>query len=81
MVVLLLVQVFGPPLWREGPGFKAIDIRSYAMGKFGCTYGETGKDKPLMKQYLPVDVPHTHTGLDDAYEQGKLFLNLKNKLI
>lgn len=71
-------KYLGHPAGGKGPGFNAIDIRTYAMGKLGCTYEETRKDKPLMKPYLPTDAPHTHTGLDDAYEQGRLFLNLKN---
>jgi hypothetical protein len=61
-------------------GFNAIDIRTYAMGKLRVSYEETRKDKPAMKPFLPSaeDAQHTHTGLGDAYEQGKLFLNLKN---
>jgi hypothetical protein len=75
-------KYLGHPAGGKGPGFNAIDIRTYAMGKLGCTYEETRKDKPLMKRFLPSaeDAPHTHTGLDDAYEQGHLFLNLKSKL-
>jgi 3' exoribonuclease, RNase T-like len=73
-------KYLGHPAGGKGPGFSAIDIRTYAMGKLGCSYEETRKDKPLMKPFVPntEDAPHTHTGLDDAYEQGLLFLNLKN---
>ncbi len=52
----------------------AIDIRSYAMGMRRETYRRTGKP------YLPGrwfdDHPHTHVALDDAIEQGSLFLNM-----
>ena len=64
----------------KGPGFTSLDIRSYAAGKLGIPYAETRKDMPAMKRFMPDPelAPHTHTGLDDAYEQGLLFLNLKN---
>lgn len=71
-------KYLGHPTGGKGNGFSAIDIRTYAMGKLGCTYEETRIDKPLMRNYLAQDAPHTHTGIDDAYEQGRLFLNLKN---
>lgn len=74
-------KYLGHPAGGKGPGFNAIDIRTYAMGKLGISYEETSKTKPAMKPYLPdpSSAPHTHTGIDDAYEQGLLFINLKNK--
>lgn len=71
-------KYLGHPSNGKGPGFNAIDIRTYAMGKLHVSYEETRKDKPAMKPYLPnaESAPHTHTGLDDAYEQGLLFINL-----
>ncbi|AAU93006.1 exonuclease [Methylococcus capsulatus str. Bath] len=49
-----------------------IDVRSYAMGMRRQTFGKSGKN------YLPKrwssPHPHTHIALDDAREQGDLFI-------
>lgn len=73
-------KYLGNPAAR-GPPWKAIDIRSYAMGVLGIPYSETSIFKDTMKPYLPPKdaVGLKHTGLDDARYQLKLFLNLLNK--
>jgi DNA polymerase III alpha subunit (gram-positive type) len=54
--------------------YRAIDIRSYAMGMLNLSY------KKANKQKLPVEwkdnLPHTHIALDDALEHGALFCNM-----
>lgn len=65
-----LVRYVGRRPFAEG----ALDIRSYAMGMRRTPYLKTGKN------YLPKrwfdDTPHSHIALDDAKEQGALFLNM-----
>ncbi len=71
-----LQRFFGKNPFR----YRAIDIRSYTMGKLNLSYKKANKDK------LPVEwkdnLPHTHIALDDALEHGALFCNmlLKNKI-
>lgn len=55
-------------------GFQAIDIRSYAMGLLGASYAETQKAK-LPKSLLP-ESRHTHVAVDDAIEQGEMFMRM-----
>jgi hypothetical protein len=54
--------------------YRAIDIRSYAMGMLNLDY------KKANKQKLPIEwkdnLPHTHIALDDALEHGALFCNM-----
>jgi len=56
-------------------GFRAIDIRSFIMGKFGRHYHKSHKgDLPA---YLrPPKGEHTHVAVEDAREQGKWFMLL-----
>jgi len=70
-------RYLGHPTNGRGPGFTVIDIRSYASGKLGISYGEANKEKALAP-FMPAKdaFPHTHTGLDDAREQLQLYLNL-----
>lgn len=53
---------------------RALDIKSYVMGRLRLPYSQSGK-KHLPKELLP-EVPHTHIAVDDAVEQGQLFMNL-----
>ena len=52
----------------------ALDIRSYAMGMRRKPFMKTGKHF-LPKRWFD-DLPHTHVALDDAREQGAMFLNM-----
>lgn len=51
-----------------------IDMRSYAMGMRRKDFRHAGKN------YLPrrwfTERAHTHVALDDAHEQGELFMNM-----
>ncbi|MFO1418707.1 MAG: exonuclease [Methylotetracoccus sp.] len=51
-----------------------IDIRSYAMGMRRKPFGKSGKNY-LPKRWLSPR-EHTHVALDDAREQGELFINM-----
>lgn len=51
-----------------------IDMRSYAMGMRKRRFHETTKSF-LPKRWFS-ERPHTHVALDDAYEQGDLFINM-----
>ena len=56
-------------------GHSGLDLRSYAMGLQGCEYGDAGKSR-LPPEWRPAD-RHTHVALEDALEQGRLFLNMR----
>lgn len=58
-------------------GFRAIDIRSFAMGKLGREYNRTSKSK-LPAKFRPDKGQHTHKAIDDAVEQAQWFLRLLN---
>lgn len=56
-------------------GHSGLDMRSYAMGLLGSEYGGAGKSR-LPAAWRPSD-PHTHVALEDALEQGRLFMNMR----
>jgi hypothetical protein len=59
----------------ESPfSFSALDIKSYAMAVLGTQYRNTTK-KSMPERWFDA-LPHTHTALDDAIEQGALFCNM-----
>lgn len=76
MLYLNWYRALGHPSGGKGPGFTAIDIRSYAAARLGISIWDTGKTSPKMQPFMPKDLPHTHNPLDDAREQLHLFLNL-----
>jgi len=55
--------------------FSALDIKSYAMAILGTTYKDASKRK-MPKDWFVSLPKHRHVALDDAIEQGKLFLNI-----
>jgi len=56
-------------------GYKALDVQSLAMGALGeARYRRIVKSR-LPPNWLPA-CPHTHVALDDAIEQGELFMNV-----
>lgn len=60
-------------------GFQALDMKSYAMAKLGTEFKETVK-KRFPGEWKKTDQKHTHLGIDDAIEQGLMFINmLKSK--
>lgn len=56
-------------------GFKAIDVQSLAMGVLAEPRLSTVVKNQLPRRWMP-NRPHTHIALDDAIEQGELFLNI-----
>lgn len=71
-----LVKLLGP---GHSPfSFSALDIKTYAMAVMGCDFRDVTKRS--MKPFLPPDKPHTHVAVDDAIEQGELFMNLRRRM-
>jgi len=61
----------------ESPfSFSALDIKSYAMAKLGTSFRQTTK-RNMPKEWFPPNSPHTHVALEDAIEQGRLFINIR----
>lgn len=54
--------------------FAALDVKTLAMAMTKKGYREVSKKK-LPKRWFD-DLPHTHRALDDAIEQGALFINM-----
>ena len=52
----------------------ALDMKTYAMSILGLPYRESTK-RNMPKEWFS-DAPHTHVALDDAIEQGRLFLSM-----
>jgi hypothetical protein len=60
----------------ESPfSFSCLDIKSYAAATLNIPYRKATK-KNMPKSWFKGLPPHTHKGLDDAREQGLLFLNI-----
>jgi len=59
-------------------GFSALDIKSYAMAHLGTNFRGTTK-KNMPRRWFPKS-PHTHVAVEDAREQGLLFLNIKKEV-
>lgn len=53
---------------------RGLDIRSYAMGMLGSSFRGAAKEHLPPEWFDPA--PHTHEALDDAIEQGALFINM-----
>jgi len=53
----------------------ALDIKTLAMAALDCDYRDATK-RNMPKTWFDENVPHTHVALDDAIEQGSLFLNV-----
>lgn len=58
-------------------GFQALDMKSYAMAKLGTNFKETVK-KRFPGDWKNVGHKHTHLGIDDAIEQGLMFIKMLN---
>jgi hypothetical protein len=54
--------------------FSALDIKTYAMAVMKTDYRQSTK-KNMPKHWFPDD-KHTHVAVEDAIEQGKLFINM-----
>lgn len=59
----------------ESPfGFSGLDMKSYAAALLKIPFPQVRK-KIMPKSWFPKD-KHTHVALDDAIEQGKIWLNM-----
>lgn len=56
---------------------RGIDLKSYAYARLGTRWVKTTKKK-MPKRWFS-DLPHTHNALDDAVEQGHLFMNMRRE--
>jgi len=55
--------------------FSALDIKTYAMAVLKTSYRESTK-KQMPKRWFSPAEKHTHVALDDAKEQGVLFMRM-----
>jgi hypothetical protein len=59
-------------------GFAALDMKSYAMAVLKRPFRATTK-KAMPGRWFPEGLPHTHVALDDAREQGGIFLAMRRE--
>ena len=57
----------------------ALDIKTVAMVLLQKPYRDSTK-RNMPKRWFDADLPHTHTALDDAIEQGAMFCNMLAEL-
>jgi len=60
---------------RSPFSFSSLDIKTYAMAVQKTGYRKSAK-RYWPSRWFPKNMPHTHVALDDAREQGHLFLNI-----
>jgi hypothetical protein len=60
---------------RSPFSFSALDIKSFAMAKLGTSFRHTTK-RNMPNGWFQGLPKHTHVAVDDAIEQGLLFLNI-----
>lgn len=64
----------------ESPfSFSALDIKSFAMPLLGTEFRSVSKSK-LLKKFGKSSKRHNHVALDDAIEQGELFMRILYQL-
>lgn len=54
----------------------ALDIKSYAMAMLKKDSFRSVVKGSFPKRWIPDDMPHTHVALDDAKEQGMIFIKM-----
>lgn len=60
---------------RNAMGLSGIDLRTMAWAVRGGEFRGTNK-KSLPKEWFPRSAPHTHVAVEDAIEQGGLFIRV-----
>ncbi|MFW5876548.1 MAG: exonuclease [Myxococcota bacterium] len=60
---------------RSPFSFSAVDIKTFAWAMRGGSYRDTTKTR-WPKRWFEPGLAHTHVALDDAMEQGCLFINM-----
>lgn len=66
------MMAFSPP---SPFGFQCIDMKSFAMAKLGTEFKNTSK-KMFPRHWFNDCGKHSHVALEDALEQGRIFLNM-----
>lgn len=62
--------------WGRSPfSFSAIDMKTYAMAVLRKDFRQTTK-KTMPRHWFAFSGKHTHKALDDAIEQGSLFIEM-----
>jgi len=56
-------------------GYQSLDVKSYVMALLKTDFKQTTKNT-FPKHWFDSTLPYTHTGLDDAMEQGIMFINI-----
>lgn len=59
---------------RSPFSFQALDVKTFAMAVLGTNFRDVSKKTMPSSWFGPS--PHTHVALDDAIEQGVLFVNM-----
>jgi hypothetical protein len=54
----------------------ALDIKTYAMAMLKRDTYRTVVKGQFPKRWIPEETPHTHVALDDAKEQGMIFMKM-----
>lgn len=63
----------------ESPfSFSCLDMKSYAMAKLGKEFHETSK-RNMPSEWFSYKNKHTHIALEDAIEQGWMFVEMMKK--
>lgn len=60
-------------------GFAALDIKTYAMAVLRRPWFHATSKQTLPQRWFEPDLPHTHVALDDAIEQGRLFMTMRGE--
>lgn len=55
--------------------FQCLDMKSYAMRALNLPFRKTTK-KNFPKKWIPKEDKHNHVALDDAIEQGRIFIEM-----
>ena len=62
---------------KESPfSFSALDIKTYAAAVLHLPYREATK-RNMPRSWFPKGLPHNHVAIDDAREQGHLFMAMR----
>ena len=61
--------------FRSPFSFSALDVKTFAMGLLGTDFRDSVK-RNMPRGWFPKDRPHTHVAIDDAIEQGIVFINM-----
>ena len=62
---------------RNPFGYRTVDVGSYAMAVLGGGYDETAT-RNWPEHWFDRTLPHTHVAIEDAVEQGVMFLRILN---